>query len=178
MLNFRALRTPPHDGAVLIEPAAGSLRKLPNDNISCFAGWSGTIGGVDWATLRGRARAAIGADPQTPIIMTGHQPEFIHPGVWAKSVMAQRLAQALGGCAVNLVVDNDVPKALSVAVPVVRGEGVELSHVLLAERGAGRPYEFLPRLDGAAVGRVRDEVTRRMGPAYEICAMPAYLQKC
>ena len=45
--------------------------------------------------------------PTAPLIMTGHQPLFYPPGILIKNMLAGTLARALGGSAVNLVVDTD-----------------------------------------------------------------------
>jgi len=176
MLNFQALRTPAHDGAILIEPAAHELRALAEENRTRFASYPGGIAGTDWATLRRQTRAAIGADERTPVIMTGHQPEFIHPGVWAKYVVADRLARALGGTAVNLVVDNDVPKTPTLAIPVVTAEGIVVHQVPFVEKGAGLPYEFLPGLDARTSRQIRERIAGLLADAYDASAMPAFLE--
>jgi len=176
MLNFQALRTPAHDGAILIEPAAQKLRALAAENRSRFASYPGGIAGADWATLRRQTRAAIGVDGGTPVIMTGHQPEFIHPGVWAKYIVADRLARALKGAAVNLVVDNDVPKTLALAVPVVTAGEIVVHQVPFVEKGAGLPYEFLPGLDARTSRQIRERIAGLLADAYDASAMPAFFE--
>lgn len=49
--------------------------------------------------------------------MTGHQPEMIHPGVWAKYFAMQRIARAAGATAIDVVVDSDAFDSLGVSVP-------------------------------------------------------------
>ncbi len=41
------------------------------------------------------------------VLMAGHQPEFLHAGVWIKNVVVSRVARACGGRATSLVVDSD-----------------------------------------------------------------------
>ena len=53
-----------------------------------------------------------------PIVMGGHQPEFFHPGVWLKNAALDAYARAVGGTAINLVVDTDRCVSTSVGVPV------------------------------------------------------------
>ena len=52
-----------------------------------------------------------------PLVVTGHQPELFHPGVWVKNFAAAAIAQAQGGVGLNLIVDNDIPKSTSIRVP-------------------------------------------------------------
>lgn len=54
-----------------------------------------------------RLQITGGAGPTSPLIMTGHQPLFYPPGILIKNLLAGALARALGGSAVNLVVDTD-----------------------------------------------------------------------
>lgn len=53
-----------------------------------------------------------------PLIVTGHQPEMFHPGVWLKNFAAGELARQLGGVALNLVIDSDACHATSIRIPV------------------------------------------------------------
>ena len=55
----------------------------------------------------------------TPLVITGHQPELFHPGVWVKNFATAALARAHGGLGLNLIVDNDLPKSASIRVPRV-----------------------------------------------------------
>jgi hypothetical protein len=50
-------------------------------------------------------------------VVTGHQAELFHPGVWIKNAWACRIARALSGVSLNLVVDNDVARHTGLAVP-------------------------------------------------------------
>ena len=42
-----------------------------------------------------------------PVILTGHQPIFYHPGILIKDLLACELARGLDGIALNMVVDTD-----------------------------------------------------------------------
>lgn len=57
-----------------------------------------------------RARMLQSSLPQArtrPVILTGHQPVFHHPGILIKNILAQSLADSLGGTAVHLIHDCD-----------------------------------------------------------------------
>jgi hypothetical protein len=93
------------------------------------------IGGRSLATLRREARremvalarrytAEVGGDTSNsapigdgPLVVTGHQPVWFHPGVWAKNFAARAIADATGGTAINLIVDHDTRGATAVWVP-------------------------------------------------------------
>lgn len=53
-----------------------------------------------------------------PLILTGHQPEMVHPGVWLKNFAAATLARSLGGVALNLVIDGDACRSTAIRIPV------------------------------------------------------------
>ncbi|HVX83882.1 MAG TPA: hypothetical protein VH253_03620 [Phycisphaerae bacterium] len=82
----------------------------------------------------------IGADAppadalDRPFILTGHQLEFYHPGVWAKVIIADELAQRTGAAAFDLLVDHDTVDHLGFDVPVQSPEG----------DWSKRPVEFAP----------------------------------
>lgn len=72
-----------------------------------------------------RVRAALGLPTGGPIVMTGHQATFWHAGILAKYLAATHTAQALGGSAAYVVVDQDEAEFASLRVPVT-GESGEL----------------------------------------------------
>ena len=66
---------------------------------------------------------------QRPLIVTGHQPELFHPGVWAKNVAISKLAKQLNGSSFNLNVDSDVAKSTTLKVPVTSADGYDQTFV-------------------------------------------------
>ncbi|MGC8560648.1 MAG: hypothetical protein ACP5O1_08215 [Phycisphaerae bacterium] len=52
-----------------------------------------------------------------PWIITGHQVEFYHAGVWAKVLLADHLASLTGGTAIDILVDHDTVDRLGLALP-------------------------------------------------------------
>ncbi|MBI3394875.1 MAG: hypothetical protein HY042_03490 [Spirochaetia bacterium] len=57
--------------------------------------------------VREELRRSLGVEPGQPLILTGHQPLFYPPGILIKDLLADSLARALGGLAMNVVVDTD-----------------------------------------------------------------------
>ena len=60
---------------------------------------------------------STGLEGQAPVILVGHQPDLIHPGVWFKNFVLSSLAQRTAAHAVNLLIDNDAVRSTSVRVP-------------------------------------------------------------
>lgn len=52
-----------------------------------------------------------------PLILTGHQAELFHPGVWFKNFVLSRLAAEHGGTGIHLVIDTDEFHTPGIRVP-------------------------------------------------------------
>jgi hypothetical protein len=113
--DWKAPRT---DGAVLVWPDASDLIRRTHENKERLssAGHS-RIQGVPLAELRRQMRRFVGHDDALPLVATGHQTELYHPGVWAKNVLINCIAEAVGGQAYLFDVDTDAPKHLNLRWP-------------------------------------------------------------
>lgn len=69
------------------------------------------------------ATGADRADPDAPLVGTGHQPRFWHPGIVVKPILANLLAERSGGTALHVIVEQDADPPLSFDVPVRRDDG-------------------------------------------------------
>lgn len=174
MLEFTALTTPKQDGETLVEPGAGMLAALVEANSRNLAGAGFEIHGRPFGELRDQTRRALADQTGAgPVIVTGHQPEFYHCGVWAKNFVASRLARAMGGVAVNLVVDNDAPKDTVVTVPCSSDGMLSGCDVPFAEYRDGWAFEQFPALTRESgetfLGRIRESLGDE---AYEASSLP------
>lgn len=52
-----------------------------------------------------------------PLFISGHQPQLVHPGAWAKNLLLGLLAQEHSAVGLNLVVDNDLSPNQSLIFP-------------------------------------------------------------
>lgn len=52
-----------------------------------------------------------------PLVLTGHQPQLFHPGVWYKNFALSAIARQAGAIAVNLLIDNDTLRAPVLKTP-------------------------------------------------------------
>lgn len=128
------LRTPRNDGAVLADPPLDQAAGLIAANGARLRDWDHDFNGRRAARLRMMARAQVLAksrehharfgldfaapdDRSVPWIVTGHQPELFHPGVWVKNFAVAGLARQHQGIGLNLIVDNDIPKGATIRVP-------------------------------------------------------------
>jgi hypothetical protein len=126
------LRAPRQDRAVVAHPPLAEAGTLLAENRRRLAGMALDLLGRPLADLRRRAReAAVGAaqayldragEPVPPadpssLLVSGHQPELFHPGVWVKNFALNGLARRHGATPLNLVVDSDTVKTTALRVP-------------------------------------------------------------
>lgn len=90
-----------------------------------------------------RFRAQLGLPTDRPIVMTGHQPAFWHPGILSKYLAADICAHRLIGSTAWLVVDHDVNAWNELSVPVRSGRSASEPGKL-----ARRTWRYAPRPRG------------------------------
>jgi hypothetical protein len=176
MLDFSKLQTPPRDGDVLVIPDPTTCRLWVTENRRALDNLKATLLGRSLSDWRREARRAIVGRDDVPIIVTGHQPAFVHPGVWAKHVVAQRLAQAADGITLNLVVDSDAPKSGKLTIPAVKEGRVMLLHVEVTGIRPGYAYEQLKALDEDQIDPIERSVRDVMGKRYAESQMNAFFK--
>ncbi|NLX23947.1 MAG: hypothetical protein GXY55_20030 [Phycisphaerae bacterium] len=192
MLDFDRLTTPRNDGDVLIEPCLARWQHLLEDTESRRATGEILLAGRRVADLRplirdqlvklaSRESAAEGCVPgpslpTKPLILTGHQPAFIHPGVWAKQVAVRLAVAEHGGAALDLIVDNDSPQSAAIEVPHVGRDGlVTLRDITWSLAPAGSAYEGRPALPAGEIEVIRQNLATLMGERWAASMMPDYL---
>lgn len=176
MLDFSKLKTPANHGDVLVVPQAAALVKAARANNQSLRGAEVSLAGPTLAAWRRKTRQAIVGCDDALVVMTGHQPAFIHPGVWAKHIVAVRLAAAVDGVALNLVVDSDAPQSTLLPVPSVTGAGVALRSVRFARLPTGYPYELIARQTPQEVAEFQDALCEIMGERYDASQMPTFFK--
>lgn len=80
-------------------------------------------------------------DPDAPLFVGGHQPELFHPGVWLKNFAVHQLGREAGGIGLNLIVDNDLMPATSLAVPAGDVDQPHLARLAFDADQESRPWE-------------------------------------
>lgn len=162
MLRFELLQTPRGDGEVLIEPAVPLWAKLLRQNVRDRESGRCNVrlAGMPLAEARRATRERIcGPGLTAPVIACGHQPEFAHPGVWAKHVVVRHVAEQLGLHSLDLVVDNDAPHTTALSLPRADAEGFVTQHTVPVFNGiVGAAHEGRPPLSLAAVEAVARNV--------------------
>ncbi len=174
MLDFAKIKTPPNDGDVLVEPAADHLAHLAESNHALLDTYDFPVLDQNIRDLRQALRRQLCSTCTGPIILTGHQPDFIHAGVWAKHIVASQLAHAFSGKAVNLVVDSDALHDTVLNVPTATDRGYEIKPVRYAPMVRGLAHESIVKLDPARLQSFQHSVREFLGSKYAQSCMPAY----
>src|SRR5205814_7111879 len=123
---------------LLADPPLESWADLARENARRACRFDFAVGGVSANELRAEARrealacaaelaprlgvpvrAPPAEDPEL-LVVTGHQPELYHPGVWTKVFLLERLARELGAPGLDLVVDSDAFDAVELHAPCMR----------------------------------------------------------
>ena len=182
--RYRSYRAPQADRQILCEPPWPALSDRRADGRHVLESSAVEIQGIPLAELRRDARRAlivhaqhdpnpcadastdtnIEVDENKPLIITGHQPEFMHPGVWLKNFAAAQLAQEVGGTSVSLIIDNDLCRATSIRVPTGSVEQPRAVNIPFDQRQPDTPYEERRIFDRSLWNSFGDRVTQALAP--------------
>jgi plasmid stabilization system protein ParE len=155
--RYPGFRAPQGDGEILCVPSESELPELAVRNRhrpefeACD--WLGRSLGEIVHTARSELlKAAVDYTRQyadvdvlphvdQPLIVTGHQAELFHPGVWLKNFFAARLAKECGGTAINLIIDSDLCRGTAIRVPAGFNGDVHVEMVSYDKAVPERPFE-------------------------------------
>ncbi|MFH1418582.1 MAG: hypothetical protein ABII12_09905 [Planctomycetota bacterium] len=138
-----ALAAPTRDRDVLIRPDPGGLPEIAESNVAMRDSYVFDLLGRPARHWLANARAG------GPVIMTGHQPSFIHAGVWAKGAALAEFAERLGGVPEYLVVDTDEARDLTLQMPFVEHGFCKTNVATAPALPPVWAYEQLPALPDA-----------------------------
>jgi hypothetical protein len=181
--EFRRLRAPQEDGQKLIDPPWSALPEIVADNRRRLAQIDVDIQGRSLSDLAASARRALirqAADytgeyrdvadtlrntpAGAPLILSGHQPQLFHPGVWYKNFVVGGLAQKLGGVGIHLLIDSDLCRSASIRVPTGTLQRPRVEAVPYDAPAAEVPYEERPIRDEAALASFDKRLVPLMQP--------------
>ena len=155
--RYPSFRAPKNDREVLCAPSWETvLQGLPKAREALSVS-DVTISGIRLADLSANARQALLAEAERytsqyldasvqastcgPFVITGHQPELVHPGVWLKNFAASQFAKSVNGTAISLVIDNDLCRKPSIRVPTGSIEQPQVLDLQFDDSQAETPYE-------------------------------------
>ncbi len=174
MPELRRLAAPPKHGDALVVPEPCSWRRLARANADRLNSSDLPVAGATLGEWRRRTREQLADSGDVSLILLGHQPEFIHPGVWAKHIVAGRVAEAYRGRAIQLVVDSDVPKSTSLLCPHVGPHGLTVAAVPFLTGKPNLPYEHHPAWNRDQLHSLATRVGEAMEASYAGSQMPNF----
>jgi hypothetical protein len=157
-----SLRAPLGDGQTLIDPAFSALPDVVAGNRERFSQARYDFQGRSLADLSAGARRSLLASAVSyteqyrdipdslrhadtlhgaPLVLSGHQPQLFHPGVWYKNFVLGALAERLDGVGVHLLIDGDLCRSVSIRVPTGTLRQPRVEAVPYDEPAAEVPYE-------------------------------------
>ncbi len=133
-MSRHRIAVPEGHGEVASQPPLDSWAELARANSAAARSWDFPVAGRPITEVRQDCRretrqraheytSGLGipstapTDDDAPLIVTGHQPELLHPGVWAKYFMVQRVCEEVAGDGIDLVVDSDAFESVAMTVP-------------------------------------------------------------
>lgn len=135
-----SIRAPKQNESWFVRPEAARVADLLEDNLRRLDRSDSIefIDGQSLQDLRLEARAEVVAlaakysseaivparrldlhdfSSESRVIMSGHQPELFHPGVWFKNFLLSQFSQCHSALGINVVIDHDLAKRTQLAVP-------------------------------------------------------------
>lgn len=101
-------------------------------------------------------------DPTRPVVATGHQAAFWHPGILAKDLAMAVACERLGAQPVHLVVDHDTNPALTIDLPVRDGDALRVEPLTLGHEDltltTGQRPPLEPDAVAEAIHRLREQL--------------------
>ena len=126
-------RAPVRDGDCLQHPPLPEVEKIWSENQRLFKGSSVQVGDRSLEELRSNAQSELislsqhytsqhcessfAVERDNVILLTGHQPELFHPGVWYKNFALSSLGKQLNCIPIHLNIDTEVCRSVSIKVP-------------------------------------------------------------
>lgn len=175
-VEYRRYRAPQEDGQALVAPPQSSLPDVVRRNREHLAAVRCEILGRELADLAAAARRGLveravaytreyrdlpdrlpAAD--SPMLLSGHQPQLFHPGVWYKNFVLGRLARVTGGVGIHLLIDSDLCRRVSIRVPSGTAERPHVENVEYDLPDVEIPYEERSVRDEATFASFPQRVT-------------------
>jgi hypothetical protein len=160
--EFRSLRAPQDDGQKLIYPRWSSLPEVVETNRRQLSHADCDLQGRRLSMLSASARQTLfdraidytggyrdvsqrvlklASSTHTPFVLSGHQPQLFHPGVWYKNFVLGGLARRLDGVGIHLLIDSDLCRSVSIRLPTGSIDEPRVEAVAYDEPSPEVPYE-------------------------------------
>ena len=172
----QATALPRAHGSILCLPSWDETSELVGLNRAAFAESQLDVQGMPLSRLRDWTRTTlldeatrytsslldsnVSFDSIESLIVTGHQPELFHVGVWAKNFAAAGLARRHRGVALNLIVDNDTLDSTRLRVPVGPPSAPQIERIPFDTDRQAQPWEDATIVDRASFREFGSRVSK------------------
>ena len=162
-LNPQRIRVPRENRSLLSIPELHTVSRLVEENRTFFDNTGCALHGRSLISLRvDSRREAIRrakfytssllhreiSDPEPhSCVVSGHQPDLFHVGVWAKNFTLAGVARRSHATAINLVIDNDTINTTSLRIPVGTRDRLQIDRVPFDTPRPTLPWEEANVLD-------------------------------
>jgi hypothetical protein len=184
ILPAHHIRVPREDRSLLSIPDLETASQLVEDNRRLFASSDCALHGRRLNDLRSAARRASIAAARSytglllrstvdevsdhSCIVSGHQPELFHIGVWAKNFTLSGVARRSQSVPINLVIDNDLLEATAIRVPAGNRDSIRIDRLSFDTPRAPLPWEEALVLDESLFRGFGNDVSTRLRNAWGI----------
>jgi len=177
--RYRRYSAPAEDGQMLCVPPWHAVDQLLESNQAVRASQSADIQGRSLQDLSAEARQSTKSaalaytreyadvepyDAESPLIVTGHQPELVHAGVWLKDFAASKIASQASGTALSLLIDSDLCRTPSIRVPTGNSEQPRVESIAYDRMTEPIPLEERTILDRATWDSFGSRVSKTIRP--------------
>lgn len=184
VVPYRRFRAPQQDGQTLVEPPRKSLGEVVARNRARLASVDFEMQGRSLRSLAASARRSLveqaiaytsqyrdvsrrhlaAQQASGPMILSGHQPQLFHAGVWYKNFVLGSLAKEVDGAAIHLLIDSDLCRDASIRVPTGSVGAPFVESVPFDRSAAEVPYEERSVADDATFRSFADQVSQLLRP--------------
>jgi len=114
------MNLPKRNGESFLDPPFRDWIYLLKRNRQLLTSYRFLICGVSFPEIRKGVRERLSSlkiSPDDPLLLTGHQPHFVHPGIWFRFFLLDRAREELGVNSAAFILDSDLNRVLTVPVP-------------------------------------------------------------
>ena len=181
-IQYRRLRSPQDHGGRLIDPPLSEVPERLAANRTSARQRTGDLHGRSVGAISEAARSQVllaaieftrryrdVADSLNragaPIVMTGHQPELYHAGVWYKNFVLHQIARQQQAVGINLLIDNDTIRHAAIRVPTGTIDLPVIESVAFDQMQEEMPFEERRLIDSELFGSFAKRVRAKVLPA-------------
>lgn len=173
------IRAPREHNRALILPSRSEIGSVWQNNLELLSNHDFSIQGKSINIVRINAREHlvneavrfttqyrdIAKFESNHIILSGHQPELFHPGVWFKNFALSSLGEQLSATSINMIIDNDLCGLPAVSVPKsVSATEATTESVAFDVPGGNFPFETREIIDRSLFNSFADRMSRSISP--------------